>query len=334
MYVRAHEMRKGATGAAIRRIVIYLAAITTPLLLSATIKPQDEHEMHGFIEQLASVCALLAFTILSLQFVLSARIKWIEWPFGLDILYRFHKAMGVFAGVLLVTHPVLMAWGRAEWSLLTGWNVKWPIYLGRIGLLLVLATVVVSLFPKAFSFEKWRGLHNGIALGVLGLGFVHSLAIGGDLKSWLMRLLWASMVGVAIAAYAYHKSLWPRWLRQCRYAVLEVQQETHDVWTLKLEPAIPGGTISYLPGQFHFLILHGEGRPVEEHPFTISFSPTERIFFSPQRSKSPEILQKRSTRHESVMRYPFVARLAASRICCIRRNQNWSFSSAESGSLL
>lgn len=65
--------------------------------------------MLGFVEQLASTNGLLAFAILALQFILSARIRWIEWPFGLDILYLFHKRMGIFAGLLLLSHPILMA---------------------------------------------------------------------------------------------------------------------------------------------------------------------------------------------------------------------------------
>lgn len=85
----AESAAKPAWSAGVLRIAIYLVVITGPVFLSATLKPQEKHEMHGFVEQFASTIALTAFPILAMQFVLSARIRWVEWPFGMDIVYLF-----------------------------------------------------------------------------------------------------------------------------------------------------------------------------------------------------------------------------------------------------
>jgi 3-phenylpropionate/trans-cinnamate dioxygenase ferredoxin reductase subunit len=263
------------------RIAIYLVVITGPAFLSATLKPQEKHEMHGFVEQFASTIALVAFPILAMQFVLSARIRWVEWPFGMDIVYLFHRGMGIFAGILLLFHPLLMSWGRAEWNLLIGWKVEWSVYLGRLALLLLLTTIIISVGSRTFRlpFEKWRRLHNWFAMGVLCLGLTHSLLLGGDLTTWPMRLYWGALAGVAISAYTFHQIVRARRVRKYTYEVVQVQQESPDVWSVSLQPSF-GVVPAYLPGQFHFLTLHREGLPDEEHPFTIASSPIQNTLIS------------------------------------------------------
>ena len=63
-----------------------------------------------------------------------------------------------------------------------------------------------------------------------------------------------------------------------KYIVKAVTKETHDTFTLRLEPVSnPGAAIfDYKPGQFMFLELQHRGRMSEEHPFTISSSPTSQ----------------------------------------------------------
>jgi predicted ferric reductase len=99
-----------ATASALRRILIYLVVITTPPVLAAILQ-HGRHGGHRFVPQLANNLALVGYTILALQFILAARLKWIERPFGLDMIFAFHKAMAMLAVVFLLAHPLLMAWG-------------------------------------------------------------------------------------------------------------------------------------------------------------------------------------------------------------------------------
>ena len=94
---------------AVARIALYIVLLLAPLVLAAVFGPGG----HGFLGELGRSFALLGFTIVTLQFVLSARLRWIERPFGLDMLFRFHKAMAVFATALLLLHPLLLAAGGA-----------------------------------------------------------------------------------------------------------------------------------------------------------------------------------------------------------------------------
>ena len=216
-----------------------------------------------------------------MQFVVSARLHWVERPFGLDRVYRFHKAMAVMATVLLLSHPLLLALGYRSWLLFVSLRLPWMVYLGKLSLVALLVTALVSLFRRALclSFERWRVMHNTAGALVLLGGFAHSLLIGRDLTAWPMRMVWATLLGVALTAYVVQQGRRRRGPARDGFTVAEVKQETHNVWTVKLAP--PSGTPipEYLPGQFHFITLHRDrGLPVEEHPFTIASSPTDNRF--------------------------------------------------------
>ncbi len=263
------------TWAGVWRIALYASLFSAPLLVAGWVGAPGGHTL---TQQIANNFGLLGYTVVALQFAVSARWKWVEQPFGLDMIFLFHRAMALWAGALLLAHPLLMAWGGGDWFLLTRLRIDWPIQLGRLALLTIVALIGISVFRASIrlDFERWRKIHNGLALALLALGFAHSTAIGSDFGAWPMRILWSTLAGGAIVAYGYHRFVWPRWHRRSPYEVAEVRQESHNVWTLKLQP--PEGEIGhdYLPGQFHFLTLYRrQDLPIEEHPFTISSSPTQ-----------------------------------------------------------
>ncbi|MBC8233016.1 ferredoxin reductase family protein [bacterium] len=262
---------------ALARITLYIAIVVAPLVLAAVIRPQASD---SFVHELGKNFALLAFSILSMQFVVGARLKWAERPFGLDMIFLFHKVMGVFAATLLLLHPILLA-ASGKWSLLL--DNTWYILAAKIILIFMLIHFIfVSLFRLTIrlEYEKWRLTHNIMAALSLLIGFLHSWYVGSDLliapAKTPMRILWIGLLGIAAIAYIYH-----RWHRRHKYRVIEVLNETHDVWTIKLAPPEGEKRYDYLPGQFHFITPYREsGLPVEEHPFTMSSSPTEDGFVS------------------------------------------------------
>jgi predicted ferric reductase len=262
-----------ASAEGLARIVIYMVAIASPPVLAATFE-HGRHGGHRFIPQVANNVGLVGYTILAFQFVLAARLKWIERPFGLDMVFAFHKAMAVFAGILLVAHPLLMAWGKHRLSLLYRLDAPWSIHVGRIALLSLVTVIFLSIYRKAIrlEYERWQVWHNVLVVSVLVLGFVHSSSMG-DLRAWPMRLVWGSLFGMATVAYGYHRFLSPYRGRRRPFEVVEVRQETHDVWTLTFRPMWPQRPVGHLPGQFHFITLYRDGFPVEEHPFSISAGP-------------------------------------------------------------
>ena len=267
------NQRSGLTGAMLR-ILVYVAIMFSPLILVALVRPLTDH---SFVYTVGKNLALVGFTILALQFVVSARLKWIERPFGLNVLFHFHKAMAVLASLLLISHPVLIAIGGDNWSVIFGPQVMWHIWLGRIALLILLVHILLASFRFIIKlkYETWRFVHNLGAVLILPLGFFHSWNAGGDLQLASMKALWAVLLFAAVASYLWNRVIRTPLLRRHPYKVTSVREEAAGIWTIELTPPEGLRRFDYLPGQFHFITFHRAANlPVEEHHWTISSSPT------------------------------------------------------------
>lgn len=258
------------------RIIIYVLIISLPLITVAIGNPAVGI---GFVFELGKIFALLAFTILALQPVLSARIHWIEKPFGLDMVLLFHRNMAVFAAILLLAHPVLLSAGIGDYSLIYSTEVQAFVYIGRAVLLILLIQVILSAFRMTLriEFEKWRALHNLFALTLVLGAFLHGWLANNDLQLLSMKIIWIALLLMALSFYLYHK-VFVRFIKEKRFKIVAVEQESEKVNTLKMEPLDGSAVEHYLPGQFHFLTLHREKFPAEEHPFTISSGGTSDRF--------------------------------------------------------
>jgi predicted ferric reductase len=259
---------------------IYFLVAISPLLVVAVLRMKGEMSL---MHETGTSLAFAAYGVIALQPVLAARWKWIERPFGLDVVSRFHKYMGAIALGLLLAHPPLMAYGGAGLELLYSLNLPWYVLLGKALLLLLFVHVLFGIFRQRLgvSFEKWRRIHNVLAVIIVPAAFVHSLCAGYDMWPTPIRLLWIILFGLTLFAYVHHKVLTPGRIRRSPYRVDSVDRETQNVWTVKLVPPVGKDVYDYQPGQFHFVTFQrSAGLPVEEHHWTISSSPTSRNFIS------------------------------------------------------
>ncbi|HEX7077169.1 MAG TPA: ferric reductase-like transmembrane domain-containing protein [Candidatus Eisenbacteria bacterium] len=250
-------------------VTLYPLLAVTPLVAFAALNRASDHLR---VAEVGVDCAVVAFTTLALQFVITARLSWVEAPFGLDVLFVFHRAMALLATALLCVHPLLVA--REEgWSLLVGLRVDWYVWVGRVALTVLLLHVVVSASRRVvrLSYDQWRRIHQPVALTILTLGFVHSVAAGEDMRGGGL-LVWGAMAAITFGSWFYGRVVRPRLMLRRPFRVIAVEPEAARVWTLTLE-APRGRPFRFVPGQFQFLRLHGAGVPPEEHPFTIASSP-------------------------------------------------------------
>ena len=253
-------------------IGLYVAAVILPLWLATWLSSEAE----GLVYDVGRNLGLAGFMILILQFVLAARIKWIERAFGLDILIRYHQHIAIAAVCFLLLHPILLALGGSGWELLLGLDLPWSIWVGKAALILLLLNVLLSQKQRrlGLSFEKWRLVHDILAPALLGLIVLHSWFAGADLELASMRVLWIGAFLLAAGIFLHHRFLRPYLLSREAYRVRDVRQETDDVWTVELAPPKGVRTEDFLPGQFHFLTFFRDpSLPVEEHHWTISSSP-------------------------------------------------------------
>jgi len=261
------------------RVLLYLLFVTLPVWFTTWFGAKAE----GIVHDVAINFALTGFMMLTFQFLLAARIKWIERAFGLDMLIRYHKYVAVAALGFLILHPILLTLAHGSLILLIGLHLPWYIWVGKAALILVIANVLISFYQgrMGLKFEKWRLIHNLLAPTILVLIFVHPWFAGDDLQHVPIQTLWIIMALMAASMFIYHRFFRPKQLGRHPYRVAEVQQETGNVWTVKLAPPAGRRVSDYLPGQFHFLTFHrAPGLPVEEHHWTISSSPAQRDYIS------------------------------------------------------
>ncbi|MBD3374851.1 hypothetical protein GF406_07455, partial [candidate division KSB1 bacterium] len=121
-------------------IIVYVLIVLLPVLLALLTGPSGD----VFLINAAKNLALMAFAILILQAVLAARFKWLSRPFGFDIVIRYHRNISIFAGIILLLHPILIIIGSGDWSLL--WSGGIFIWLGKIALVLVIINVLTSVY--------------------------------------------------------------------------------------------------------------------------------------------------------------------------------------------
>lgn len=263
------------------RIAIYIAIVILPVIISVIAMPNMDFP---FLYLLGKNLALVGFMILAMQLVIASRIHWISNAFGFDVLLRYHKNVAIFGTIMIILHPILLAAGSGDWSILFSFDLSWNVLLGKAAFLLVLLQVVVSAFqPKLkMKFEVWRAFHDVLAPLIVILVFVHSLFTGTGIQTVpALMILWFITLLFAMTVYLAHILFRPAFAYKNAYTVSEVITEAEGVWTIKMTPPDGKKIFDYQPGQFLF-VKHlrprtkGEKKlPAEEHHFTIVSSPTD-----------------------------------------------------------
>jgi predicted ferric reductase len=249
-------------------ILVYIALAMLPLVLAYALNPPSDDPL---LSDLGLVIALVAFSLLSMQVALGSRLRPLDRVFGLDVVILFHRGMGIFATLLLVAHPILLAIGSHS-TRLFGLNTSWKVDLGKAALLLLVLGVALALsFSRLrIDYNVWRLFHKLMAV-VLLLGFTHAILIGPDLENRTMAVYWTALFTTAILLFLWQNVAVSLFGRH-PLVIQSIKQETHDTFTIELKPR-NGRAFVYSPGQFMFLTFRNPSLPDEEHPFTISSSP-------------------------------------------------------------
>jgi len=222
---------------------------------------------------LGRMFGLVAAMLLMIQFAMSARLRILDRAFGLDVLLRCHAATGAAAGVFAALHPFLVFAGEGR-KLGPLHPSQWPVLLGA-AVLTALCVVICTSLWRAFldlPHGSWRIIHWLTFVVVAGAA-VHALVLGSDLVDLGPRIFWIVVIGAYAALFVWAKIVKPVLLRRHPWTVKSVTQVSHNTWNLELIGPTAAG-LRYLPGQFAFLRPHHRGMPSEEHPFTLSSSPS------------------------------------------------------------
>jgi predicted ferric reductase len=254
-------------------ILLYVIVAATPLLFFAfaPVSPRM-----GFWWDFSIGLGFGGVGMMALQFILTARFRVMAAPFGIDILYYFHRWAAITALLLILGHYAVLRIvypnsNENSASIL----MPWPAIAGRAALVTFAVMIVISVYRKRINLEydRWRASHGILAVGALVFTMIHIQGSGYS-SPVLLTVNWG-LAAFALLALAHIRIVRPWLLSQKEYTLVSVTPERGKAWTVTLRPK-KDGALSFKPGQFAWLTLGTSPFKAKEHPFSFSSSAENR----------------------------------------------------------
>ncbi len=229
----------------------------------------------GFSWDLSMGLGFAGTAMMAVQFVLTARFKRGVSPFGIDIIYYFHRYLAGVLLVIVLAHPIiLVAENTALVSYLNPLSAPGHMRAGLVSIVALLALTVTSLARKRLrlGYDGWRRAHVVLAVVAFTSALVHMNGVGYYLAAPLVSSVWSAIAVCVLLLVAYVRGVRPWRLMRRPYRVARVVEERGDAWTLSLEPVAHAG-FTFQPGQFAWLTIGSTPFAMREHPFSIASSP-------------------------------------------------------------
>jgi len=252
-------------------ILAYLALVSLPLL-ALLVGPAPEGL--GFWWDLSMALGFSGLGVMAAQFALTARFRRASAPFGIDIIYYFHRWVAVGGLALLVGHWAVLRIS-APAALGSAMPHEAPGYMsaGRAALLLFVVLLVTSLWRKTLrmEYDRWRILHGVLAVAAILLAGWHIVGAGYYTAPTLSRGLLGAYTVSLVGLLLWIRVGKPWFMLRRPWSVAAVRPEAGRTWTLTLEPEGHSG-FRFQPGQFAWLFLGRSPFRAREHPFSIASS--------------------------------------------------------------
>ena len=260
-------------------LILYLFVALAPLAMAW----QLDLPARPFLDELSSGVALVATSMLLMEFVLSGRFRLISGRTGIDATMRFHQLVARPLTVVLLLHPFLYTTPLRQTGL--PWDVTGQASLGLtpVGLItglvawvLLGALVLSAIFRDSSSwrYEAWRLSHGIGAALIAGFGVFHALEAGRYSSHPPLAALWLVLFGLAVLTLVIVYVVRPLLKRRHPYRVTAVERRGLKIWEVAIEPA-NGDVMPFEPGQFVWLTLDRPPYSFREHPFSIASAPED-----------------------------------------------------------
>ncbi len=252
-------------------ILIYVALVALPLLV---LMQRPVPKGGGYWWDFAMALGFGGLAMLALQSALTARFRRATAPFGIDILYYFHRWAAVAAVGLVVGHYLILRlrYGDALGSA-NPMVAAWPMTAGRVALGLFLVLTTSSLWRKQLKIEydRWRVWHAILAVVAVVLAMGHIWGIGHYTATSWRGVVWGGYTFLWVLVVGYVRVARPASLLRLPYRVMDVRRERGTSWTVTLQPEGHRG-FTFRAGQFAWVSMGLSPFRAKEHPFSISSS--------------------------------------------------------------
>jgi predicted ferric reductase len=165
---------------------LWLCLLLSPLLL---LLASNVPVKGGFWWNCGIAAGFVALAMLVLQFFLTARLRTCTRPFGIDLIYCFHRQIALVFCLVLLLHPLLLLHDIALWRALAE---RWDLQSGALAFLLLLLLMLTSVWRKVLflPYQHWRRLHLALALLAAALALAHVRAVGYYSAAPALQVFW------------------------------------------------------------------------------------------------------------------------------------------------
>ncbi len=219
---------------------------------------------------LAQITGLLGSVLISLNFILATRNKYVEKAFdGLDKAYKVHNLLGNIAFILVVNHPLFLIINSLPFNLTKLYLIptvtNLPYAFGILSLYSLIILVALTIFVD-LPYKIWKRTHEVMGLVII-FGSLHSFLITSDISVYLPLKIWILGLNVlAIVAYFYKRYFYYFFRPKNNYIVQQIEHEKNYL-LINLVATNLEKYIDFKPGQYAFFSLEEDTR--DEHPFSI-----------------------------------------------------------------
>lgn len=220
--------------------------------------------------------ALSGAVLLSINFILSGRFKFLE-PFfgGLNQIYIVHHIVGAVAFIFLIYHPTFIAlsyFKLAGISAAIDFLINFsdlPVLFGKIALTVIFSVLFTTFFLRSrLAYQIWKFIHKFMGLGLL-LATLHIATIPSTVSvNPVLQLYLLFFIFLGFSSYAYRVLLYKYLVRRYPFKVISATPINSQVTEVVLSPLKTA--ISYFPGQFIFIKFKSPGITGEVHPFSLT----------------------------------------------------------------
>lgn len=219
-----------------------------------------------------------SFSMLGLQFFLTARIKAVKAPFGSDIVYYFHHQISRVMFILIALHPIILfIFNPTNLQLLNLITAPWAARFGVSAILLMGGLIGLSIWRKRIKIEydRWRIWHGILAIAAMTFALVHIELRGYYLNTLWKQIFWGLYGLFWIGVMAWVRVIKPLILLKKEYFTEQIIRENGNAHTIILRVADSKG-FKFQPGQFAWITIWDSPFQDHEHPFSISSSAMDR----------------------------------------------------------
>ena len=237
----------------------------------------------SFWVELSVALGFVGLTQIGIQFILIGRFKPLTYPYGMDVVLKYHRQIAVVATLFVLVHPALILIEHpARLALLNPFGGTWASKAGLLAVVLLLALIITSVWRERLrlSYETWRVLHTLMGVLILVFSQLHVSLAGLYVNTVWKQLLWIASSTVLVGLVVYLRLLKPYLQKRRPWRVVGVRDEGGGTVNVDLE-AVGHDGFRFHPGQFAWLKVGDSPFTVEEHPYSIASSAerTDRLSF-------------------------------------------------------